>query len=38
VIQPALLDAVHEQPLPAVTFTVPVPPALENDCDAGEIE
>ena len=35
----ALLDALHEHPLPADTATgVPVPPAAPIDCDVGLIE
>jgi hypothetical protein len=33
----ALLAAVQAHPAPAVTETVPLPPAAANDCDAGEI-
>src|SRR5712692_4142782 len=33
-----LLTAVHEQPAPAVTLTVSLPPALVNDLLVGEIE
>jgi hypothetical protein len=34
--QEALLTAVHAQPVPAVTFTVPVPPAAGTDADVAE--
>jgi hypothetical protein len=37
-IQSTGLAAVHGQPLPLVTFTVPVPPAAATDCDVGSIE
>ena len=30
-IQPALLEAIHEQPLPAVTFTLALPPLALKD-------
>jgi hypothetical protein len=36
VIQLALLTAVHPQPLPAVTATLPVPPLEATLCDVGE--
>ena len=35
--QPALLVADQPQPAPAVTPTVPVPPAAVNDRETGEI-
>jgi hypothetical protein len=38
VIQSAFVTAVHAQPSPAVTATVPVPPADATGCDAGAIE
>jgi hypothetical protein len=36
-IHETLLTAVHEQPAPAVTVVLPVPPAAAIDCDEGEI-
>ena len=36
VIQPALLAAVHAQPLVVVTDTFPVPPAAATLCDVGD--
>jgi hypothetical protein len=38
VSQGALLDAVHAHPVPAVTFTVPVPPSAGTFWLVGEIE
>jgi hypothetical protein len=35
VIQPALLDAVHAQPFPATTETLPVPPLALKLPEAG---
>jgi hypothetical protein len=35
-IQPALLDAVHEQPAVVVTETVPVPPTRPNEALVGD--
>jgi hypothetical protein len=37
-IQELFERAVHEQPLPALTDTEPLPPLLPNDLDVGEIE
>jgi hypothetical protein len=37
-IHGALLVAVHEQPVPAVTETVPAPPPTGNDPDVGVID
>jgi hypothetical protein len=37
VIQAALLEAVHEQPVAAVTGTLPVQPEALTFTDAGEI-
>jgi hypothetical protein len=36
-IQPALLEALQEQPLAAVTLTLPVPPLALKDLLAGEM-
>ena len=36
-IHETLLTTVHEQPVPAVTVVLPVPPAAAIDCDEGEI-
>jgi hypothetical protein len=30
-----VVDAVHVQPFPAVTLTVPEPPVAPNACDVG---
>ncbi len=38
VIQLSLLDALHEHPAPAITFTVPVPPEAGGEALEGEIE
>jgi hypothetical protein len=38
VIQLALLVAVHEQPAPAVTLTLPVPAVYAYEALVGEIE
>ena len=38
VIQPALLEAVQEQPLGEVTLTDPVPPVEVKDWLVGEME
>jgi hypothetical protein len=38
VIQPAVLDAVQEHPLPAVTLTLPLPPLAPNEALVGKIE
>jgi hypothetical protein len=38
VIHVALLVAVHAQPAPAVTLTLPVPPVDVKDWLVGEIE
>ena len=38
VIQETLLEAVQVQPVPAVTPTLPLPPAEVVDALAGEIE
>ena len=35
-IQPALLVAVHAQPLVVVTDTLPGPPAAATLCDVGD--
>jgi hypothetical protein len=35
VTQLSLLRAVHTQPLPAVTATVPIPPLASKDCWVG---
>ena len=35
-IQPALLVAVHAQPLVVVTDTLPGPPAAATFCDVGD--
>jgi hypothetical protein len=37
-IQLALLEEFQEQPLAAVTFTVPVPPLAVKDLLVGEME
>ena len=34
-IQETVLTGDHVQPFAVTTFTVPFPPAAENDCDAG---
>jgi hypothetical protein len=36
VIHETLLVAVHAQPVPAVTVTLPVPPADVRFCDVGD--
>jgi hypothetical protein len=36
VIHETLLVAVHAQPVPAVTVTLPVPPAAVMLCDVGD--
>jgi hypothetical protein len=38
VIQATLLDAVQAQPVPAVTFTLPLPPVAVADALVAEIE
>jgi hypothetical protein len=38
VIHDAFDDAVHAQPLPLVTATVPLPPVASTDWVVGEIE